>query len=88
MNAFETEIGKFRAEGLEVTYHSCIMDKLKVSFISLITRLGLLEICRLPKMVVKKFGLESYICSLRKHTFLFEDGKDAHWLLEIHMNSR
>lgn len=88
LSTFETEAGKFRAEGLEVTYHSCTMDKVKVSFIFLlIVRLGLLEMNWLSKMVVRKFGLESHICSLMKHTFLFKDGKDAHWLLEIQMNS-
>lgn len=58
------------------------MDKFKVSFIFLlIVSLGLLEMNRLSKMVVEKFGLESHICSLMKHAFFFEDGKDAHWLL-------
>lgn len=65
----------------DVIVHSAsIVDQREVCLGLAFGRLGLLEVGRLPKVLLIQLVLEGGVCGLGEHALLFQDGEDAHGL--------
>lgn len=63
------------------TYHTSVVHQLKVRLVlPLFIWPGLLEVGRLPKVVVIELSFEGHVGGFWEHALLFEDGQDSQWL--------